>query len=95
MWALQPCLNCAPGRWAQQSPLCTPLPELGEGRDRKHLKSEGNKVERGRGGRARLGSAEGREEERKERGRERLGALPAVLQAKGFIEHNMPRNKRE
>lgn len=38
---------------------------------------------------------EGRVEERKERGRERLGALPAVLQAKGFIEHNMPRNKRE
>lgn len=31
--------------------------------------------------------------ERKERGRERLGALPAVLQAKGFIEHNMPRIK--
>lgn len=24
-----------------------------------------------------------------------LGGLPAVLQAKGFIEHNMPRNKRE
>lgn len=38
---------------------------------------------------------ERREEEGKERGREQLGALPAVLQAQGFIEHNMPRNKRE
>lgn len=38
---------------------------------------------------------EGREVERKERRRERLGVLPVVLQAKGFIEHNMPKNKRD
>lgn len=34
------------------------------------------------------------EAERKGRREERLGALPAVLQAEGFIEHNMPRNKK-
>lgn len=35
------------------------------------------------------------EVEREGRREARLGALPAVLQAEGFIEHNMPRNKKE
>lgn len=35
------------------------------------------------------------EREGKREAQARLGALPAVLQAEGFIEHNMPRNKRE
>jgi hypothetical protein len=40
-----------------------------------------------------VGREGGRQEGRREL--ERLGVLPRVLQAKGFIEHNMPRTKRE
>lgn len=57
------------------------------------LKLEGTRCG-GRGGRVH-GREGGGKEGTKERGREQLGALPAVLQAQGFIEHNMPRNKRE
>lgn len=41
MWVLWPCLVFLPGRWAWKDLLCNPLPELGEGRDQEHLKSEG------------------------------------------------------
>lgn len=70
VWALQPCLNFSPGRWAWPSLLCTPLPELRVGRDQKHLKSKGNKVEKKRG----QGEAQGVRKGGRRRGRNAGGS---------------------